>query len=186
MVVATQNPIEMEGTYPLPEAQLDRFMMRISMGYPDPSAELAMLATRDDVEPARRPRAGRPTPPRSRELIGVVRARCTSPPPCRSTSSTSRAPPATIAELRLGASPRATLQLVRAAKARAALDGRDFVLPDDVHALAVPVLAHRLMPTSRAIGAHDRDSGPLIEVIVRRVVAETPVAGGQRAKGLTA
>ena len=81
-------------------------------------------------------------------------------------------------QLRLGASPRATLQLIRAAKAHAAMHGRDFVLPDDVDALAVPVLAHRLVPTSRAIGAHDRDSGPLIDAIVRRIVGETPVPVG--------
>jgi MoxR-like ATPase len=81
-------------------------------------------------------------------------------------------------QLRLGASPRATLQLIRAAKAHAAMHGRDFVLPDDVDALAVPVLAHRLVPTSRAVGAHDRDSGPLIDAIVRRIVGETPIPVG--------
>jgi MoxR-like ATPase len=81
-------------------------------------------------------------------------------------------------QLRLGASPRATLQLIRAAKAHAAMHGREFVLPDDVDALAVPVLAHRLVPTSRAVGAHDRDSGPLIDAIVRRIVGETPIPVG--------
>ena len=69
-------------------------------------------------------------------------------------------------------------QDIRASKAHAAMHGRDFVLPDDVDALAVPVIAHRLVPTSRAIGAHDRDSGPLIDAIVRRIVGETPVPVG--------
>ena len=116
MVIATQNPVEMEGTYPLPEAQRDRFMARVSMGYPDPEAELAMLdthgaasplddlrpvATADDVTPAGR---GRPRRPRQRRRP-PLRRRPGRPPP---------APPPT---LRLGASPRATLHLVRAARA---------------------------------------------------------------------
>jgi MoxR-like ATPase len=77
-------------------------------------------------------------------------------------------------DLRLGASPRATLQLVRAAKAKAALNGRDFVLPDDIDALVVPVLGHRLLPTSRAMGQH-HESAPLIAEIIERIVAATPV-----------
>jgi MoxR-like ATPase len=85
-------------------------------------------------------------------------------------------------DLRLGASPRATLQLVRAAKAMAALDGRDFVLPDDIDALAVPVLGHRLLPTSRALG-HHHESAPVIADIVRRIVASTPVPVGSGAIG---
>lgn len=83
-------------------------------------------------------------------------------------------------DLRLGASPRATLQLIRAAKAMAALAGRDFVLPDDVDALAVPVLGHRLLPTSRALG-HHHESAPVIADIVRRIVASTPVPIGSGA-----
>jgi MoxR-like ATPase len=85
-------------------------------------------------------------------------------------------------ELRLGASPRATLQLVRASKARAALDGRDFVLPDDVNALAVPVLAHRLLPTSHALG-HHHDAADVAAEIVERIVAATPVPVGAPIEG---
>jgi MoxR-like ATPase len=85
-------------------------------------------------------------------------------------------------DLRLGGSPRATLQLVRAAKAKAALEGRDFVLPDDIDSLAVAVLDHRLLPTSRALG-HHHESAPVIADIVRRVVASTPVPVGSGAIG---
>jgi len=149
MVVATQNPIEMEGTYALPEAQLDRFMARVSMGYPSPEAELEMLdvhggrSALDDLEPVTDAeeiarviaavRAVRVTPEVKRYVVDLVSATRQSP------------------ELRLGASPRASLQLLRAARAWAALDLRDFVIPDDVQALALPVLAHRLVPTSEAL-----------------------------------
>ena len=168
----------MEGTYPLPEAQRDRFMARISMGYPSSGDELAMLSTRETASPLD---ALEPVVDLARAARDDRRQCTTCSPrsPSRSTRSSSCAPPATTAQLRLGASPRATLQLIRAAKAHAAMHGRDFVLPDDVDALAVPVLAHRLVPTSRAVGAHDRDGGPLIDAIVRRIVSETPVPVGQ-------
>jgi MoxR-like ATPase len=81
-------------------------------------------------------------------------------------------------DIRLGASPRATLQLVRAAKARAAIQGREFVLPDDVDALAVTVLGHRLLPTSRALGRHHETAG-LVAEIVSRIVDATPVPSGR-------
>nr|WP_082589813.1 MoxR family ATPase [Agromyces sp. Soil535] len=175
-VIATQNPIEMEGTYPLPEAQRDRFMARISMGYPSPADEIAMLSTRETSSPL-----DRLVPVVSlaelRDMIVAVQHVFTSQPVKEYAVLLARAT-REDRQLRLGASPRATLQLIRAAKAHAAMHGRDFVLPDDVDALAVPVLAHRLVPTSRAIGAHDRDSGPLIDAIVRRIVGETPVPVG--------
>jgi MoxR-like ATPase len=148
MVVATQNPIEMEGTYPLPEAQRDRFTARISMGYPSNDAELEMLDTHggpaalDDLEPV----ADALT---VRKLIDVVRAIHVSDEVKQYVvdlvTATRQAP-----ELRLGASPRASLQLLRASRAAAALDGRDYVLPDDVQGLATAVLAHRLLPTAEA------------------------------------
>jgi MoxR-like ATPase len=175
-VVATQNPVEMEGTYPLPEAQRDRFMARVSMGYPSPADEIAMLSTRETSSPL-----DRLEPVVSlaelRDMIQGVQHVFTSQPVKEYAVQLARAT-REDRQLRLGASPRATLQLIRAAKAHAAMHGRDFVLPDDVDALAVPVLAHRLVPTSRAIGAHDRDSGPLIDAIVRRIVGETPVPVG--------
>ncbi|WP_400999829.1 AAA family ATPase [Agromyces sp. GXQ0307] len=175
-VVATQNPVEMEGTYPLPEAQRDRFMARISMGYPATADELAMLAQRetasplDTLEPV-------VSLAELRAMIEAVQRVFTSEPVKQYAVELARAT-REDRQLRLGASPRATLQLIRAAKAHAAMHGRDFVLPDDVDALAVPVLAHRLVPTSRAVGGHDHDGGPLIDQIVRRIVGETPVPVG--------
>jgi MoxR-like ATPase len=149
MVIATQNPIEMEGTYPLPEAQRDRFTARISMGYPSAESELAMLDTHgsssplDTLEPVARAED-------IRDLITAVRTVHVAEPlkqyVIRLVAATRTSP-----ELRLGASPRATLHLLRAGRARAALDGRDFVIPDDMQALALPVLAHRLLPSAEAV-----------------------------------
>jgi MoxR-like ATPase len=175
-VIATQNPVEMEGTYPLPEAQRDRFMARISMGYPSSVDELAMLSTRDTASPLDALEAV-VNLPELRAMIAAVHRVFTSQPVKEYAVELAR-PTRDDRQLRLGASPRATLQLIRAAKAHAAMHGRDFVLPDDVDALAVPVLAHRLVPTSRAVGAHDRDGGPLIDAIVRRILSETPVPVG--------
>ncbi|MFL6099079.1 MAG: AAA family ATPase [Actinomycetales bacterium] len=146
IVIATQNPIEMEGTYPLPEAQRDRFMARVSMGYPSAAAELDMLATHTAASPLDdlRPVASADD---VRRLIQAVRGIYLSDSVKQYAvdlaTATRRSP-----ELRLGASPRATLHLMRAARATAALAGRDHVLPDDVQALAVSVLAHRLLPTA--------------------------------------
>jgi MoxR-like ATPase len=148
MVIATQNPVEMEGTYPLPEAQRDRFTARISMGYPAPSAELEMLDAHsaasplDDLKPVAA--AGD-----VRELITAVR-RVHVSEAVRHYIINLVSATRTSSDLRLGASPRATLHLVRACRAFAALDGRDYVVPDDVQALAVPVLAHRLLPAAEA------------------------------------
>ncbi|HWG63869.1 MAG TPA: MoxR family ATPase [Streptosporangiaceae bacterium] len=149
MVIATQNPIEMEGTYPLPEAQRDRFTARIAMGYPSPDAELAMLdlhgssSPLESLEPVASARD-------VQDLIAAVRrvhvADSLKEYVIALVNATRSAP-----DLRLGASPRATLHLLRASRARAALDGRDFVIPDDVQALASPVLAHRLLPTAEAM-----------------------------------
>jgi MoxR-like ATPase len=148
MVIATQNPVEMEGTYPLPEAQRDRFTARISMGYPEPSAELEML----DVHGQTSPLDGlEPVAHASdiRELIQVARKVHVAPAVGQYAidlvTATRKHP-----ELRLGASPRATLHLVRAARAHAAMDDRDYVLPDDIQELAIPVLTHRLLPTPDA------------------------------------
>ncbi len=149
MVIATQNPIEMEGTYPLPEAQRDRFTARISMGYPSPESELAMLDVHgsssplDTLEPVARAED-------LRDLIIAVRTVHVADALKEyviSLATATRSSP----ELRLGASPRATLHLLRASRARAALDGRDFVIPDDVQGLALPVLAHRLLPSAEAM-----------------------------------
>jgi MoxR-like ATPase len=168
MVIATQNPIEMEGTYPLPEAQRDRFSARLSMGYPAPAAELQMLDTHgasdplDDLEPVA-------DGLEVRKLIELVRTVHVSADLTQYVVALLTAT-RTAPELRLGASPRAGLQLLRAARALAALEGRDYVLPDDVQVLAGPVLAHRLLP---AAGAHGVGSTP--EEVVTDLVARTPL-----------
>src|SRR5690349_18744464 len=150
MVFATQNPVEYEGTYPLPEAQVDRFMVRLSLGYPDPEDEAGMLAgheagdrvleleaVTDRAEVLEAVAAGHRVHA-SRALRDYVVA----------LSRATRADP----RVELGASPRAGLMLLRAAKARALIQGRDHALPDDVQALAQPVLAHRIMLVPEAAG----------------------------------
>ncbi len=168
MVVATQNPIEMEGTYPLPEAQRDRFMARVSMGYPSDQAELAMLDSHGMTSPLDDMVAASDAVEIA-ELIEIVRTIHVSDPVRRYAvdlvTATRRSP-----ELRLGASPRATLHLMRAARAQAALDDRDYVTPDDLQALAGPVLAHRLLPTAESqIGRRSTED------IVADLVARLPV-----------
>ncbi|WP_349262032.1 MoxR family ATPase [Actinocrinis sp.] len=170
MVIATQNPVEMEGTYPLPEAQRDRFMARIAMGYPAPAAELRMLDghsaanpldelvpvadTQDLVKLIEAVRTVHVSEEVKRYVIDLVTA--------------TRAAP----DVRLGASPRAALHLVRAARAKAALEDREFVLPDDVKTLAVPVLAHRLIPTAEARVARRSP-----EQIVSDLLDQIPIDG---------
>ena len=166
MVVATQNPIEMEGTYPLPEAQRDRFTARVSMGYPDPAAEMIMLADHAGRDPldALQPVS---TALEVQTLINAVRTVHVSDGVRRYAvdfvNATRRHP-----DLRLGASPRAALQLLRAAKAQAALDNRGYVLPDDLQRLVQPVLAHRLLVAPEAQIAR-RGADAVITDLVRRV-----------------
>lgn len=166
MVIATQNPIEMEGTYPLPEAQRDRFTARIAMGYPDPRAELAMLSGHGAHDPLNDLRAVADAS-MVRRLIATVRdvhaADAVQQYAIALVTATREAP-----EIRLGASPRSTLQLVRTAKAVAALEGRDYVLPDDLQTLAVPVLAHRIIPTADA-QLNRRTTDAIVAEIVHRL-----------------
>ena len=168
MVIATQNPIEHEGTYPLPEAQRDRFTARLSMGYPAPSAELVMLDTHGLTDPldALGPVSDAET---VAEMIAATRTVHVAESVRRYVIDLATAT-RTHPDLRLGASPRATLHLLRAARAYAATDGRDFVLPDDVQTLAEPVLAHRLLPTAEAQIAR-RDT----ELVVAEIVDRVPV-----------
>ena len=148
MVIATQNPIEHEGTYPLPESQLDRFLMRIEMGYPDKAAEVAILDTHGEVS-----RIEDLTPvATSADVDAMIHvARTVHVAPALKTylvdlaDATRRHP-----RLTLGVSPRGTLALLRASRALAASVGREFVLPDDVKALAGSVLEHRLLLTPEA------------------------------------
>jgi MoxR-like ATPase len=168
MVMATQNPIEYEGTYPLPEAQLDRFTMRIAIGYP-PLAEEAKMLTEQTVEP---PLDSLEPVTSADELLSVVEeARRIFVE-----ESLNRYVVALLRHTRsdprlyLGASPRSGIALLRVAKARALLDEREFVEPDDVKAIAEAVLAHRLIvaPEARAAGLSGGD-------LVRDAVAKTPV-----------
>jgi MoxR-like ATPase len=180
MVIATQNPIEMEGTYALPEAQRDRFTARVSIGYPDPAAELAMVDEHaghnplNDLQPVS-------SGEQVKHLVETVRAVKLSHDIRRyaveMVSATRRLP-----EIRIGASPRSTLHLVRAARAQAALSGRDFVVPDDVHAVAVPVLAHRLVLTPEA-QAGRRAPADLIRALVQRVPVPQSGAPGGAVRG---
>jgi len=155
LVLATQNPIEYEGTYPLPEAQVDRFMVRISLGYPNRRAEAGMLA---DHESGDKVLALRPVTTAAEILAaqdGAARVRATEPLRdyvVRLLWRTREDP-----RVDLGASPRAGLMLLRAAKARAMMVGRDHALPDDVQALADPVLSHRLVMAPEYPRAAARD-----------------------------
>nr|WP_250557624.1 MoxR family ATPase [Pseudonocardia lacus] len=175
MVVATQNPIEMDGTYPLPEAQRDRFTARVSVGYPDLSAELAMVdehAAADPLEQLRPVTDARWVS----TVIDAVR-RIHVAPEVRQycvelVGATRRLP-----DLRLGASPRSTLQLVRAAKAQAALAGRGFVVPDDVQAVAVPVLAHRLLLSPDAVASR-RSAIDIVRGLLGRQAVPAPSRPG--------
>ncbi len=173
MVVATQNPVEMEGTYPLPEAQRDRFTARISMGYPDPAAELEMLDVHGQSSPLDRlvPVAGAADVRSLIELVHHVHVAPAVRQYAIDVVTATRNHPA----LRLGASPRATLHLVRAARAKAALDERDYVVPDDLQELAVPVLAHRLLPTAEA-----QVERRLPEQVVAEIVDRLPVPDRRR------
>ncbi|WP_083283039.1 MoxR family ATPase [Humibacillus sp. DSM 29435] len=146
IVMATQNPIEMEGTYPLPEAQRDRFMARISMGYPSPAAELELL----EVHGSRSPLDSLRPVTDAATINSVVEAvmRVHASPAIRQYIVDLVNRSRSTSALRLGASPRAGLHLLRSARAHAALEGRDHVIPDDVQLLAPAVLAHRLMPSS--------------------------------------
>ncbi len=168
MVIATQNPIEMEGTYPLPEAQRDRFMARIEMGYPTVAAEIEMLDTHGSSDPlsVMKPVTDAAT---IQALIAAVREVYVAPAVKKylidvvSATRQSR-------DLRLGASPRASLQLLRASRAKAALSGRDYVLPDDVADLAVAVLAHRVLPSTEAQLARRS-----VSEIITKAVQSAPV-----------
>ena len=165
-VIATQNPVEFRGTYPLPEAQMDRFALQFSLGYVAPEEEVAILAaqverhpidalapcvSRDDVLAMRRRAASvRMSDELKRYVVDLVGA--------------TRAAPG----VQLGASPRASLALMKAAQALALLDGREFVTPEDVQELAVPVVAHRMVvdPQARFAGV---TTAALVEEIVKKV-----------------
>jgi MoxR-like ATPase len=173
LVIGTQNPIEYEGTFALPEAQLDRFMLRLHLGYPQPLEEVVILdeqkrahplediAEVASVDELRHMQAG------VREIyvdssisdyiVRLVNATRTHP------------------DIYLGASPRGSLALYRAGQAFAALNGRDYVIPDDIKALAVPALAHRLIVKTAAT-VRDVDSGFIVRELLEVIPIESPAA----------
>ncbi len=172
MVIATQNPVEHEGTYPLPESQLDRFLLRIRMGYPNRAAELDMLDTHgggsavDDLSPVL-------SPADVQSMVELTKAIHVAPALkgyIVDLAAATRRHPA----LALGMSPRACLALQRAARAHAAAHGREYVVPDDVKALVGPVLEHRLAlsPDAQLGGGRSPD-------ILGDIVASVPVPAGR-------
>src|SRR5215210_4503407 len=165
LVLATQNPAEYEGTYPLPEAELDRFMVRVTLGYPAPHAEAAMLAEHADADPVEElsPIADVTSVRAAQAALGGIEGsealRRYVVAICEATRADER--------VELGASPRAGLMLFRAAKALAALRGRDHALPDDVQALAPSVLTHRLLLSYEV-------EGDQRETVIRDAVDRVP------------
>ena len=171
-VIATQNPIESQGTFPLPEAQTDRFLMKLSLGYPERKAELSVLdeytltspldtlsavCRREDIAEAQKAvRDIKVSALVKQYIVDIVTM----------TRESDR--------VRLGVSPRGTLALMRASQAWAALEGRDFVLPDDVKAVAVPVLAHRIISRSQGTIRLTESNSNIIEYIIDTV--PVPVA----------
>ena len=168
IVIATQNPIEMEGTFPLPEAQLDRFMVNVEIGYPSPEEESDILLRfeEDTVPPPVDAVTSADELREMQRLVPRVRVDDTVRGYVVSVTRKTRE----HESLSLGASPRAGLALYKTSQAAAAIDGRDFVTPDDVKAVAVRVLSHRLVLTSNA-----RLRGRTTTQIVEQVLSSTPV-----------
>ena len=168
LVIATQNPVEMEGTFPLPEAQLDRFMVRVRLGYPTPEDEDAILRRfeRTIADPSVEPVTEAGELRQMQELVTTVRV----DPSVRSYIVAVVQATREHTGLSLGASPRASLALYRCCQANAALDGRDFVSPDDVKALASPVLAHRMLITSNS-----RLRGRTADHVIEEILGTAPV-----------
>ena len=168
LVLATQNPIELEGTFPLPEAQLDRFMVRVKLGYPTPDEESDILLRfeRDTLLPELDPVTGSDELREMQEAVTHVRVDDVVRDYIVEIAQSSRR----NESLTLGASPRAAMSLYKTAQARAALDGRDFVTPDDVKQLTESVLAHRLILTSNS-----RLRGRTTENIIAEILNLVPV-----------
>lgn len=167
LVIATQNPVELEGTFPLPEAQLDRFLLRLNLGYPSPEEEEAILTRFQEENPL----DSLGSVIDAAELLELQQM-------CRHTHVDAAVRSYAVAiiratrdhkEIKLGASPRASLGLHLASQALAAIRGRDYVLPDDVKELAVPVLAHRLITSTET-----RLRGHTVEKMVSDIVAAVP------------
>jgi MoxR-like ATPase len=173
-VLATQNPIELEGTFPLPEAQLDRFLLRVQLGYPTEREEERILMTKPSERtlPTEALTAAEPL----RDLRDLIAAIGLEQPVRRYIVELARAT-RDHPELSVGASPRAVEQMGDASRAFALLDGRDYVLPDDVKALAEPVFGHRLVPTTDA-RIRDREVSEILREIMRSVPVPTEFREG--------
>jgi MoxR-like ATPase len=168
MVIATQNPVEMEGTYALPEAERDRFTAKVSIGYPSPDAELAMLTSRESGDPLELigPVTDTQQVGRLIAALGSVHAEDSVMRYAVNVCAATRQ----HADLLLGASPRATLHLMKMARVVAVTEGRGYVVPDDVLEAAPAVLVHRLLPTPQATM-----SGRTVEAALARILEQTPV-----------
>jgi len=169
LVIATQNPLEFEGTYPLPESQLDRFLLRISVGYPDRTRQLELLASHREGEPVDRLRPVLDGP----QILHLQQAVRRVQVDDAISSYLLDIVQATrdCQELRVGASIRGALSLYRASQSLALVEGRTYVVPDDVKRLAVPVLAHRVI-TSGYLHGGQREA---VEALIQRLVDEIPV-----------
>ncbi len=171
MVLATQNPIEYEGTFPLPEAQLDRFLLRVRLGYPNLMDEIRVLERQqlrhpiEDLQPVI-------STEELREVQEAIKTVFVAQPVKRYLVELTRQT-RDHSDIYLGASPRGSLGLFRAGQARAAMGGRDYVLPDDIKALAVPVLAHRMVVSPSA-----RLKNLTADKIVQEILSNLPVPGG--------
>jgi MoxR-like ATPase len=168
MVLATQNPIEFEGTFPLPEAQMDRFLMRLSLGYPDLGDEDAMLQMQQmahPIETLARAVDGQRLPDLQRQVRGVHVAKSVRRYVLDLVDATRQ-----HGSLALGASPRGSLGLFRASQALAAVSGRDFAIPDDVKHVASPCLAHRM-----TVNPEDALGGETAAEVIRELLQEVPV-----------
>ena len=166
MVLATQNPIEMEGTFPLPEAQLDRFMLRVKLGYPsrEEESDILLRFQKDTILPALDPVISEEELRRKQEAVTTVRVDDTVRMYVVEITQATRRHDG----LAWGASPRAALSLYKTAQAKAALDGRDFVTPDDVKSMAETVLAHRMILTSNS-RLRGRTTGAIVEDVLNSV-----------------
>ena len=171
MVLATQNPIEYEGTFPLPEAQLDRFLLRVRMGYPSASEEMKILG----AQQLQHPIETLESVVKVKELLSAIDAirKVYVSPVIQKYIIDLVGRTRQSSDVYLGASPRGSLSLFRASQARAALNGRDHVLPDDVKALAIPVLGHRIIVSPAA-----RLRELSADRIVQEVIYNAPVPGG--------
>jgi MoxR-like ATPase len=166
LVVATQNPYEFEGTYPLPESQLDRFLLRLRVGYPDRAAEREVLTRHRVGEPidALQPVLGVADVVRLQHTVRQVRVDDSLNEYVLDLITGTR----THSDIYLGASTRAALSLYRAAQARALLEGRDYVVPDDIKLLAPPVLTHRILAKSSRRGEHGDAAGAILNEVLQK------------------